>query len=296
MQKKILVCLILIFLLTGCNPFTISTPTLTPTNTSTPFPSPTFAPISTATATPTSVPLVLGVCSPLQGIELSDLWRITSNTYRFKYPFSEGPSEDKNHPAVDLGFYNTKVLKNYLGEELTTDDGFPIQALLPGKVVEVLDDRYPYGNMVLIETPLTAISPDLLAKIQIPQPYSGEEIKAHSPCAQDQTPISLSKNSKSIYTLYAHMQNPSALKAGDEVQCGELIGAIGATGNSAVSIEHLHLEIRVGPSDAKFGVISAYISSSTEEERYNYCIWALSEVFQPIDPSSLWSSSSKSSQ
>ena len=282
MSKKWLLSLILILFLGGCanqsTPVFISTftPTFLPTETSTLIP----AQAPSASPTATSLPLVTSVCSPLQGIALSDLRLITSNPFYFKYPFSEGPSGDKNHPAVDLGFYHFK--------SFSTDAGFPIQALLPGKVVEVLDNRFPYGNMILIETPLQDLSPELQALIKIPQPYPDEEIKTHSTCQPDQSRISWSDTAKSIYSLYAHMQAPSTLKPGDIVQCGELIGAIGASGNSSTNIEHLHLEIRIGPADAKFGTISDYLSSSTPEERYNYCIWALSEIFLPINPTLFW--------
>jgi hypothetical protein len=74
------------------------------------------------------------------------------------------------------------------------------------------------------------------------------------------------------------------------------LGAIGYSGHSAESIEHLHLEVRVGPANAKFGVISDYLSTSTEEERYNYCIWALSEIFLPINPSLFWAPTSNQGQ
>lgn len=259
-----------------------STPFSTDTATTLPPPTATFTPTVTATAMP--VPLVTEIDSPLQGMPLTDLAKNTSNPYYFKHPFSEGPTNDLNHPAVDLAFFH---YKNY-----NSDVGFPIQAILPGTVVEALNNRYPYGNMVLIETPLSALAPELLEKIQIPKAYSDDEIKIRSTCQPDQTRISWSQTNQSMYVLYAHMQNPPTLKAGDEVQAGELLGGIGASGHAEVGAEHLHLEIRVGPAEAKFGVISSYLSSSTAEERYNYCIWALSEVFQPIDPSLFWETSS----
>lgn len=255
-----------------------------PTATAVPLPSepPTQVPTPTSTVTPTAtpLPLVSGACSPLQAIDLSDLRLITSNPFIFKYPFSEGPDGDKNHPAVDLGFYSFKGL--------TTDDNHPIQALLPGTVAAIANNRFPYGNMVMIETPLDSLSPDLIKQLQIGKSFSDDEIKTRSACQPDQTRISWSASSKSIYTLYAHMKNPPTLQLGDQVQCGEVIGAIGATGNSSVSIEHLHLEVRVGPANAKFATISAYGADSTDEERYNYCIWALSEVFLPVNPSLFW--------
>jgi murein DD-endopeptidase MepM/ murein hydrolase activator NlpD len=278
MQNKWFISFLLILTLSGCSqPATpTAVPILVPTETPTQSPSVT----PTATPTATAVPLISGVCSPLQAIDLTDLRLITSYQFNFKYPFSEGPDGDKNHPAVDLGFYGFK--------SFTTDDNHPIQAVLPGKVALVVNNRFPYGNMIMIETPLNSLSPDLIKQMKIGTPYSDDEIKTRSSCQPDQTRISWSSDSKSVYTLYAHMKNPPSLQPGDSVQCGEVVGTIGATGNSSESIEHLHLEIRVGPADAKFGTISAYSAAATEEERYNYCIWALSEVFLPINPSLFW--------
>jgi murein DD-endopeptidase MepM/ murein hydrolase activator NlpD len=288
MKKRLGLFLVLVFFLSGC--ISQSTPVITPTQLPTQTETSIVIPTATVNPTATSVPLINGACSPLQGFALNNLNSIISNPYTDKYPFSEGPAGDKNHPAVDLGFYSTKPIPSYNGPELSTDDGLPIQALLPGKVVETVDNLFPYGNMVLVETPLDQLSPDLLAKLNIPDPYSQAELDNRFPCQKDQTTITWSVRSRSLYVLYAHMKSPSTLQKGDLVQCGEVVGAIGATGNSSESIEHLHLEIRVGPSDANFRTISDYISSATPDERYNYCIWALSEVFRSIDPALFWKS------
>jgi murein DD-endopeptidase MepM/ murein hydrolase activator NlpD len=286
MKKKILFVIILGMILSGCHasPAMTATTTPLPTETATPQPTPTI----TITPTPTAMPLISEISSPLQDIELSDLRLITSYAYSFIYPFSEGPDDDKNHPAVDLSFYKFK--------DWTTVVGHPIQAILPGKVVTLTNNVYPYGNSILIETPLSWLSPDLIDKMQIGKPYSLDEIAARSPCQPDQTRISWSQTDESVYTLYAHMQSPTTVKVGDEIVSGEVIGAVGATGHAVVGNEHLHLEVRVGPSNASFGTISEYISSATDEERYNYCIWALSEVFLPINPSNFWVQSSNSGQ
>jgi murein DD-endopeptidase MepM/ murein hydrolase activator NlpD len=287
MKKRRWLALVLLAFLTGCNSQSTVAATFTPFFS----PSPqiiTSTPTSEPAPTSTPLPLVSSACSPLQGIIFDDIRFITSYAYSVKYPFSEGPEGDKNHPAIDLGFFRSSQIPHYTGPELSTDDGFPIQSVLPGKVVETVEDLYPYGNMILIETPLDSLTPEFLAKLNIPEPLSKEEKEIRFPCDRNQTPISWSDTSRSLYILYAHMKEPSTLSAGTQVQCGEVIGAIGATGNTSVSVEHLHLEMRVGPSNAKFGTISAYISSSTEEERYNYCIWALSEEFQSIDPALLW--------
>jgi murein DD-endopeptidase MepM/ murein hydrolase activator NlpD len=279
---------VLSFTLCGCTVIApqTATPTIQPSLTAMLLPTdtPTLAP--SATATP--VPLITQIVSPLQGIPLSDLAGITSDPFNLKYPFSEGPTDAQNHPAVDLAFFHYKTLNS--------DVGYPIEAILTGKVVEALDNRFPYGNMVLIETPLDRLAPDLIKQMRIPQPYSDDEIKIRSTCQPDQTRISWSQSSQSVYVLYAHMLNPPTVTAGDEVQAGEVLGGIGASGHAAIGNEHLHLEIRVGPANAKFGVISEYLSSSTTEERYNYCIWALSEIFLPINPSLFWAPTSNQGQ
>jgi murein DD-endopeptidase MepM/ murein hydrolase activator NlpD len=276
---------ILISFITGCSNHAsaIATLTLIPSDTNTPLP-----PTETATPTAASVPLIDEVCSPLRGIALDDLWLITSNAYFFKYPFSEGSPNEKNHPGIDLGFYTTANIPSYTGQELHTDDDFPIQAILPGKIVETVNNRFPYGNMVLIETRVDALTPEFQNQLRLPEPYSREVLELRFPCDKDQPAISWSQDSKSIYVLYAHMKDPSTLQPGDQVQFGQVIGGIGATGNSSESIEHLHLEIRIGPSDAEFGFIASYDAAATTEERYNYCIWALSQEFQSIDPTFFW--------
>lgn len=285
MKYRRWLALFLMLLMTGCNNHAsaIATITLFPSETNTPH-----LPTEAAAPTATSVPLINGVCSPLQGIAHEDLWLITSNEFLFKYPFSEGSPDEKNHPGIDFGFYSTTSIPSYSGQELHTDDGFPIQAILPGRIVETVNNRFPYGNMVLVETRVDALAPEFLQQLNLPEPFSREELVFRFPCDKDQPRISWSQDSKSIYVLYAHMKDPSPYQPGDQVQCGQVIGGIGATGNSSEYIEHLHLEIRIGPSDAEFGIIASYDASATAEERYNYCIWALSQEFQPVDPTLFW--------
>lgn len=280
MLKKSLLLIIVFLLLSGCIPVPPATPTNSPTETVTVLPSATPTQTQAPTPTATPVPLVTAASSPLQGIGVDELYLITSNPYNFQFPFVEASGTNYNHTGLDLAFFKFKEFASILGH--------PIQAVLPGKVVESLDNRWPFGNMILIETPLEALSPEFLASIPLPAPFSENEIQSRSKCQPDQTRISWSQTQKSIYILYAHMQAPSSYKTGDIVNSGQVIGEVGSSGNAVVGAEHLHLEVRVGPSNAKFGVISDYLPTSTEEERYNYCIWALSEVFQPIDPSLLW--------
>lgn len=239
-------------------------PRSSPTSTSTPAPTPTFTP------TPTPID---GICSPLYGIELEELHSITSFTFSCPSPFT-----DIGHPGVDLAFFTHG---NY-----TTMLGLPVQSILPGRVTQVIDNRFPYGNTIMIETPLTELSTSFLDSIPIPTPIPQQSIEAWSTCSKEMTPISMSEDSKSIYVLYAHLESKPDFKPGDVVACGQVIGAVGITGNSVA--EHLHLEVRIGPSDARFGSIANYSEEATPEERYNYCIWYTSGRFQAVDPALFW--------
>lgn len=242
----------------------VTTSTITPTETHTPEPTPTL------TATPA---IIDRACSPLSGIDLNELYAITSNTFDFKSAFS-----DLGHPGIDLAFFKYKNFSTMLG--------LPVQALLPGYVVEVVDDRFPYGNMILIETPLSMVSEEFIQSIALPTPIPQENIEAFSTCDKDMTSISWSADKKSIYSLYAHLESKPDFQTGDWVSCGEQIGAIGITGNSVA--EHLHLEVRIGPANAKFNTIAMYMADDTPEERYNYCIWSISGNFQAVDPAAFW--------
>ena len=69
----------------------------------------------------------------------------------------------------------------------------------------------------------------------------------------------------------------------------EAIGAVGTTGNSVNY--HLHLEMRIGPSDAMFSSMAHYMNNATNEEMHNYCVWRVSGVFQMLDPMQLFQTS-----
>ncbi len=52
-----------------------------------------------------------------------------------------------------------------------------------------------------------------------------------------------------LYTVYAHLQK-TLVKEGDEVKTGQIIGAVGLTGNT--SGPHLHYEVRIRTDDGQF--------------------------------------------
>lgn len=266
--------ILLLLLLSGCdNPVKTVTPlsnstypvltlTSTPTTILTPFP--------TATVNPTPTQeIATGVCSPLIGISREKLYRITSNKYDSPNPYVES-----GHPAIDLSFYGF--------ETFTTFKNFPLQAVLPGKVILVENNRFPYGYMLLVETPLSQIDSSFLASIPQPTPLPESIYKIEDRCPVTGNPVTWDTSGKSLYVLYAHLSQLPETIVGDDISCGQPIGFAGTSGNSAE--DHLHLEMRIGPSNAQFNSIASQHSSTTLEERYNYCIWSISGVFQPFNP------------
>ena len=280
MKLKIFITVILFFFsLAGCiSPSTDTTETPAPTlPTANATLTPTILPSATATSTIPPTPtteVAIQVCSPLQGIELEKLKEITSYPWIEPLPYVENIDR---HPAIDFSFYQHW--------EYTTFANFPIQSILPGKVVLIEDNRFPYGYMVLIETPLTQVDPSFLPSIPQPTPLPPSIYTIDDRCPVEGKKVAYDSSAKSIYVLYAHLSSLPLVKTGDTVWCGEQIGFAGKTGNAAE--EHLHLEIRIGPSNALFNSIASYHSSITPEERYNYCIWTTSGVFQAVDPALL---------
>jgi murein DD-endopeptidase MepM/ murein hydrolase activator NlpD len=91
------------------------------------------------------------------------------------------------------------------------------------------------------------------------------------------------KPGESIYSLYAHMGQSPEVGLGETVYCGQELGTVGLTGYDIVN-PHLHLEIRIGPSDTKFTGMAFYDTSASIDEMDNYKRWRTSGDFRPIDP------------
>ena len=219
---------------------------------------------------PTLTPsLQTRVCSPLEGESLSELSEII--TQPFKMP---RPSQDDGHHGVDFSFYRRK--------DLLSIDNLPIFSALDGEVVTIILDKYPYGNAIIIETPLNSISDILLNQLNLPsiQPTIVPDPKFN--WTPEELPFQLSETSRSLYILYAHLKYPPDVHLGDNVTCGQQIGRVGNTGNSYIS--HLHFETRIGPSGARFESMAYYTAQSTQSERYNYIVWRISNMFQLFNP------------
>lgn len=205
-KKYYLVILSLLFFIItdACQPTTSvsDVPTklfLTNTSTFTPFPqavtltpissrvnlfhlTPSPPPQSPASLTPSpsatqSAEPEFQLCSPLAYETIPELWEIISD------PYNPPPmGRDERHQGVDFSHYSRKGYKTIEGE--------PVQVVLAGRAASVIQNRLPYGNMVMIETPysdLPAGLPDALGMA------AGE----------------------SLYLLYAHFGHEPLVKLGD---------------------------------------------------------------------------------
>jgi murein DD-endopeptidase MepM/ murein hydrolase activator NlpD len=237
-----------------------STATSIPTVTATPLPS---------EPSPTPAP-AFNVCSPLDKIELDKI----DDTIII--PFAPPPlGSDDPHQGVDF-------VEMIPGTQIA-QDGETIDAVLAGHVMMVVEDRYPYGNAVMIETPLNALPSAWLDQVGLPGP--GQQLYPYSvlTCPSDvPNPEWLDSQERSLYLLYAHLKQPAAVQPGDQVECGQELGIMGTTGNSLYP--HLHLEIRVGPAGASFDGMAHYTNSAKNNEMANYCTWRVSNYFQLVDP------------
>lgn len=212
------------------------------------------------------------ICSPLQDVALEDLATILTQPYK-----TPAPAKDDGHHGADFAFFR---FKDYVGIE-----GLPILTAIEGEVVTVLNDRPPYGHTVIIETPLDKIAPDLLSAMRLPEKGPTVEPAPNVNCPPSgELAFTLDDEKQSLYILYAHMQDIPPVQVGDYVSCGQIIGAVGNTGKGFSTNPHLHFETRIGPSGARFESMAYYTVQSTEAERYNYCIWRVTNLFQLFDP------------
>jgi len=201
--------------------------------------------ISKLEITPPHTESPIAMCSPLQDETLTSLWEIITN------PFGSPPigREDLHH-GVDFAYYRR-------GERLSIE-GEVVQSILPGTVAASIQDRLPYGNMLIIETTQTRL-PKVIG---------------------DQYNIA---PGESLYTLYAHMGQSPRVGLGDAIFCGQALGTVGITGYDIVN-PHLHLETRIGPSQVRFSSMVFYDTSATSEEMENYKWWRTSGDFKNLDP------------
>ena len=281
--REWLVPLIILLTLLGCSSIPPIARTLENTATHTPAattpppppiltpvpPTPSLAP---PTITPTQNPKL---CSPLQDIALEQLPQILQDPLQTPHP-----GQDDGHHGDDFAFYR---FGNRNGMQ-----GLPILSILEGTVAGVTSDRLPYGNMIIIETPLDKLPASWQAQLNLPTPSPALQPDSRMQnCPLTPSNIYPSLPGRSLYLLYAHMRQSTPLKAGDRAQCGQTIGEVGSTGLSGNP--HLHLEVRVGPAGIRFSPMAYYDPRANPEEFASYCTWRVSQLFQLTDPLQLLS-------
>jgi murein DD-endopeptidase MepM/ murein hydrolase activator NlpD len=185
------------------------------------------------------------ICSPLAEHNLRDLSAIVSSPYD---PPRMG--KDDRHQGVDFAYYVQGTRGSIEGEG--------VQSMLPGWVAVVIENRLPYGNMIIIETLPSELSEEILRGLNMDP-------------------------DESIYHLYAHFKGTPLPSLGSRVDCGQLIGNVGKSGYN-VPISHLHLETRIGPSGTRFDGMVFYDTQASENEMENYKIWRMSGLFRHFDP------------
>lgn len=279
-------------LLSGCNTPVRKPPTEPiPTSSQSPTSQPSSTPQPSLTVTQTNLPssptlsIADLICSPFDSIPISQLTETISN------PFTPPePGSDKPHQGVDYAILDpdTRIAL----------DGFPVNAIMAGKVSAVIQNRFPYGNAVIIETPLQGSTLIRLRATALPSPPPDFPTNLSLTCPQLTPSIGRTQSApsgstlsddSSIYVLYAHLRDPIQVEPGDTIQCGEFLNVIGMSGNALNP--HLHLEIRVGPTGKQFNSLAHYDTSATIPEMTNYCLWRVSGLFQLANPMSLLSSS-----
>ncbi len=229
--------------------------------------SPIDAPIPTQTPSAQPTP-ALQICSPLEGFALGELSGLVSNPYHPPAPGSDDP-----HQGVDLA--------DLLPGSQVAVTGRQVHAVLAGEVVMLQDDRFPYGRAVLVETPLNQLPSDWNAGLNLPTPDPSPPPSSLS-CPAGGEVTWAQTGERSLYILYAHLESSADLQPGDLVTCGQMLGTLGMSGNALNP--HLHLEMRVGPSNARFSGMAHYDNSASNTEMANYCAWRVGGLFQLLDP------------
>jgi len=248
-------------------------PTLKPT--ATPYPTLTPTPFGAATQTVSALTGIMA--SPLQGVAASDLFNVISQ------PFIMPPAgEDSGHHGVDFAYWDFK--------DVGAIEGTPILSVFPGKVSSAYTKiRNPYGYMVMVETPLSNLPQEIIDAIKLPEASSTPANPSNRLTCPTGFADWWDPNTKSLYVLYGHLGNIPTVKLGQTVKMGDMLGVVGNSGAS--SSPHLHFEMRIGPANATFASMGHYETTTTDQERHNYCSWRISGQFEIFDPMVLYGGS-----
>ena len=209
------------------------------------------------------------VCSPIDGFSIAEVNSIKTNPLK-----PPSPGKDDGHQGIDFSFWT------YSG--LDTIEGIGINSVLDGIVAGTVKNRFPYGYMIMVETPLDQLPSGLQSYLAGLQPSPLIDLSTSPLSCPVIASTDFAGTGRSLYLLYAHMLEAASLNPGDAVNCGSSIGQVGNSGDS--SNAHLHFEARLGPSGFQFDEMAHYLNDSSDLERYNYCAWRVSGIFQLVDP------------
>jgi murein DD-endopeptidase MepM/ murein hydrolase activator NlpD len=154
--------------------------------------------------------------------------------------------------------------------------------MIGGQVVSVMSNRFPYGNAILIVSTEDNLPENWKNKILSSTKPFPWDINTALTCPEGWNLPPEKKDKLGLYTLYAHMLNEPTKKIGELVKPGEIIGAIGMSGNALAP--HLHVETRYGYIPDLTRSMAHYDVSASLEEMSNYCRWRVSGWFRLIDP------------
>ncbi|MEW5872794.1 MAG: M23 family metallopeptidase [Chloroflexota bacterium] len=160
--------------------------------------------------------------------------------------------------------------------------GGMVQAMLAGHVAAVIVDRFPYGNALMIETPLSELPPDGLAQLAFPARAPTMAPNPALTCPAPEAGLFPETSERSLYVLYAHLQAAPDFSLDEAIACGAELGKIGQSGNALHP--HLHVEVRLGPAGARFTGMAHYVANASAQEMSNYCTWRVRNIFQLVDP------------
>lgn len=254
------------------NPVPVSTETgETPipiaTNTQPPAVTPTTNFVLTPKLTETLIPIHM--CSLFSEVSIRDLQGMVTNPF-----YRPAPGSDNPHQGVD--FSELDPVNRY------AISGKSVHALIGGKVVMVLEDQFPYGHALMVETKRSDLPEDWKTILGPSTIIEREIFHTNLTCPAGWDEPEGDRNNPSLYILYAHFDEKPGFSVGDFVPCGEEIGKIGMTGNALSP--HVHVELRLGPGGVVFNSMSHYDSGATQEDMSNYCRWRVSGWYQLFDP------------
>jgi hypothetical protein len=133
------------------------------------------------------------LCSPLEGYSLDQITALVVNPFNPPPPGSDDP-----HQGVDLADRQAGSLIALAGK--------PVHAVLDGKVATVIQDRFPYGNALMVETPLEDLPEAWESALLRDNPLPVFKSNLALTC-----PDVVPKNwqpKQSLYLLYAHCGKP----------------------------------------------------------------------------------------